>query len=582
LSPLVDLSITHSYILQGMSQTISKEKQKRPIVDGGGGGGGAGDGGDDVRSSCNTWIDRALDHLRDHRMSPMVEVVVAWHVAVGCIVYYGYGYLRSCYHNTTMMVRSSKHTTPLLVPLTTEARRRRRRPTNTNQADRPDEDHGGGDSAGRWVDELCRLSAEELIAKVRGDLSLRRMVSRFMTTTTTTTTTTTIEKKAHPLPAEDTSGHAMVDGHDDDAAERLRSQLRAVWPRLLEFPPIIMDDESSAAVQRLEKEDMPISTTIASTSAAPSLSSPSFDISLIMPAFRETMERIVWTLEKAWRHCHDSPKRIQVIIVRVVDATGTQDNNDDGRNNDDDDENARLYNMLVQAGQIEAWGDVTVVQYRNNDNDDDVGGRGPAQNYGASLARGTLLTFLHADTVIPIHWDRKVRETLLLSSSSSSRRHQHDRNNIVVQACAFTFGHQTEQLDGMPYPWGIRAVWLLGNLRAYLFRLPYGDHIISIPTAYFRYLGGFPNQPIMEDYDLMNLLRQRAAVLPYEGIRIIPPPTARCSVRRWQRFGTVYVTLVNALLVHRYTQCGWTADDVYEYYYERPATTTTTTTFDVP
>jgi hypothetical protein len=556
-----------------MSQTNNKEKQKWPIVDGDGGAGG---GDDDARSSSSTWIDRALDHLRDHRLSPVVEVFVAWHVAVGCIVYYGYGYLRSCYHHTTTMIRSSKSTTPLHVPLTTEARRRR--PTNTNQADRQEDGHGGGGGdSGRWVDDLCRLSAEELVAKVRSDLTLRRMVSRFMTTKTTTTAT--IETPVPPLPAGDAGGgttgttctssssisgtaasarttSAMADGH---AEEALRSQLRAVWPRLLEFPPIIMDDESSLAV-RLEKEEA-ISTT-----------SDPFDISLIMPAFRETTERIVWTLEKAWRHCHDSPKRIQVIIVRVVDATGTQDNNDDGRNNDDDDDDARLHNMLVQAGQIEAWGDATVVQFRNNDNDENVGGRGPAQNYGASLARGTLLTFLHADTVIPIHWDRKVRETLLLSSSSR-RRQRGGRRNIVVQACAFTFGHQTEQLDGMPYPWGIRAVWLLGNLRAYLFRLPYGDHIISIPTSYFRYLGGFPNQPIMEDYDLMNLLRQRAAVLPQEGIRIIPPPTARCSVRRWQRFGTVYVTLVNALLVHRYTQCGWTADEVYEYYYERPTTT---------
>ena len=144
----------------------------------------------------------------------------------------------------------------------------------------------------------------------------------------------------------------------------------------------------------------------------------------------------------------------------------------------------------------------------------------------------------------------------------------------MTHACSFSVGHNVskEGLETtMRYPYGIRSILLLGNIRAWLFRLPYGDHILSFHTNHFHFIGGFPHQPIMEDYAIMDLLRQRAAVVPQvETLRIIPPPTGLCSVRRWQKYGVVYVTLVNALIVHRYAYGGWTADDVFSYYYQRP------------
>jgi hypothetical protein len=143
---------------------------------------------------------------------------------------------------------------------------------------------------------------------------------------------------------------------------------------------------------------------------------------------------------------------------------------------------------------------------------------------------------------------------------------------VITHACSFSVGHDVtnDGLCGMAYPWGIQSIFILGNIRACLFRLPYGDHILSFHAAHFRYIGGFPNQPIMEDYCMMDLLRQRAAVLP-ETLRIIPPPTGHCSVRRWQMCGVAYVTLVNALLVYRFARGGWTADEVFDYYYKRPS-----------
>ena len=72
----------------------------------------------------------------------------------------------------------------------------------------------------------------------------------------------------------------------------------------------------------------------------------------------------------------------------------------------------------------------------------------------------------------------------------------------------------------------------------------------------------------MEDYELMDVLRKRAKILP-ERLIIIPRPTAKCGVRRWQKYGVVYTTLVNALIVNRYVR-GWSPDEIFTYYYQRP------------
>ena len=253
-----------------------------------------------------------------------------------------------------------------------------------------------------------------------------------------------------------------------------------------------------------------------------------YKISLIIPAYKEAHTVVADTLSSALHQCCH-PKYVQVILVVSPSMEATAPHH-----------------------QESGWGAVKTVVY------DGHGGRGPCHNAGAQHATGEILTFLHADTIMAPRWDVRVQAALL------SRK-----EGVRTQACAFAFGHNIE--GGKPYPWGIRSVWLLGNLRSYVLSLPYGDHIISVPSTIFRYVGGFPHQPIMEDYVLMDLFRKRARVLCNgEQIAIIPPPGGKCSVRRWQQLGVVYVTLVNALMVHRYVHGGWTAQDIFQYYYRRP------------
>lgn len=278
------------------------------------------------------------------------------------------------------------------------------------------------------------------------------------------------------------------------------------------------------------------------------------EISLILPAHRESVANLQFTLHRAWQTCVH-PAKVQVI---VVDAGHCADNLQEVL------QKSMKAAISTRVAAKQQWCDFCVVKYRGD------GGRGPCQNFGAEHARGRLLTFLHSDTLLPPEWDSKVQRALLPAPAQQQSASNQTRFT-TTQGCAFAFGHDTDRLNGMGYPWGIRSVWLLGNIRAFLYSLPYGDHIISIPASYFRYVGGFPDQPIMEDYEIMDLFRRRAKISELrETLRIIAPPAGRCSVRRWQRFGVVYVTLVNALVVHRYSAGVWDADDVFDYYYRRP------------
>ena len=67
------------------------------------------------------------------------------------------------------------------------------------------------------------------------------------------------------------------------------------------------------------------------------------------------------------------------------------------------------------------------------------------------------------------------------------------------------------------------------------------------------------DQCLMEDYELVAILRKRAALLPKmssrfekEELTIISGEPALCSPRRWQKFGVLYVTFMNSYLVNPY------------------------------
>ncbi len=104
-------------------------------------------------------------------------------------------------------------------------------------------------------------------------------------------------------------------------------------------------------------------------------------------------------------------------------------------------------------------------------------GRAFQMNAGAGEARGVWLLFLHADTILPPDAIRRLIEMEL---------------DQTIQAGGFM--HQFSGND-----WRLKLISFLDNFRCTRSRIIYGDQALFVRRALFDQLGGFPNQPILED-----------------------------------------------------------------------------------
>ena len=75
--------------------------------------------------------------------------------------------------------------------------------------------------------------------------------------------------------------------------------------------------------------------------------------------------------------------------------------------------------------------------------------------------------------------------------------------------------------------------------------MPYGDQAIFIRAELFRKVGGYPNLPIMEDFELIRKLRRRGRIS-------LASSSVTTSARRWEALGPVRTTLVNQIVVLAY------------------------------
>lgn len=152
-----------------------------------------------------------------------------------------------------------------------------------------------------------------------------------------------------------------------------------------------------------------------------------------------------------------------------------------------------------------------------------VSGRAYQMNVGAAVAQGDILLFLHADTRLPSGFDRLVRQTLLQPK---------------VIAGAFELAIDGKTLGLRLVEWGV-------HVRSHLCQMPYGDQAIFMSVDMFRAIGGFPELPIMEDFELMRRLKRRGRIA-------IAPDTVLTSDRRWQKLNVCRTTLINQAIILGY------------------------------
>jgi len=134
-------------------------------------------------------------------------------------------------------------------------------------------------------------------------------------------------------------------------------------------------------------------------------------------------------------------------------------------------------------------------------------GRAAQMNAGAQIARGEVLLFLHADTQLPPDADRTVLQ--------------------AIQAGA-VWGRFDVRIDGR-HPM-LRLVAAMMNARSRASGICTGDQAIFVRRDAFERVGGFPDQPLMEDIELSARLRRLAAPLALRK-RVVT------SGRRWEQHG---------------------------------------------
>jgi rSAM/selenodomain-associated transferase 2 len=132
-------------------------------------------------------------------------------------------------------------------------------------------------------------------------------------------------------------------------------------------------------------------------------------------------------------------------------------------------------------------------------------GRGLQQNEGAAAARGDVLLFLHADTVLPTGFREQVLDSL------NDGRAAWGRFDVHFDA-------------GGPL---LRLIARLISLRSRISRVATGDQAIFVRTALFERLGGFTEQELFEDIDLCRRLKRAASMA-------VPPGRVITSARRWR------------------------------------------------
>ena len=114
-------------------------------------------------------------------------------------------------------------------------------------------------------------------------------------------------------------------------------------------------------------------------------------------------------------------------------------------------------------------------------------GRACQMNRGAGAARGEILLFLHADTLLCEGYDNAVR--LMLADPE-----------ISMGAFSLGFDRGSFSLD---------LIATGANLRSRILKLPYGDQAFFVRKSVFMAAGGFQDIPIMEDVAFVNAMKKK-------------------------------------------------------------------------
>jgi glycosyltransferase involved in cell wall biosynthesis len=417
-----------------------------------------------------------------------------------------------------------------------------------NETEGRESSTAGAESRRDATNAGCQESDDRLVSRVQADYGLRRAASDLV-------------QALQRAPPRDPTGRQL-------RRQALCRQLRRVYPRLLELPSPpshTFQYEISLIVPYYDPESAYSSKPIGSF-LDPREKERGLRLQEERPAAETAARRLLQgTIEHARVRC-DDPGSVELVVVHSCDDFDGDANDHQDADCDEKDSTsaflngpggANIHDISPSPRPNNDWGSVVLRVVGNR-------GRGPCLNEGARRASGRVLAFCHADAKLPAGWDSSIRAAFGGGGGPSTN------NGEAVLATAFQFG--VDQEDRPPIP-GLQAVVATANWRSRWFSLPYGDQCIGMRADVFRHVGGFPDLPLMEDYELVRCLRARELAARGGETRqriVILPAQVRCSPRRWERYGVPFVTITNSRLVWAYQSGRASAAEIYERYYGAP------------
>lgn len=148
-----------------------------------------------------------------------------------------------------------------------------------------------------------------------------------------------------------------------------------------------------------------------------------------------------------------------------------------------------------------------------------VASRGGQLKRGCAQAAGDWLLVLHSDTVLQKGWAAQVQAHLAYPDRAAYFRLSFDRKGFAARTV---------------------AGW--ANLRS-RFGLPYGDQALLIATPLYTQVGGYPDQPLMEDVSIARALKGKLVELD---------AVAQTSAEKYVRQGWIRRGLRNLSTLIRY------------------------------
>jgi len=136
-------------------------------------------------------------------------------------------------------------------------------------------------------------------------------------------------------------------------------------------------------------------------------------------------------------------------------------------------------------------------------------------NAGAAESSADILLFIHVDTELNSSHIEDIKAAM--------------RDPIVVG------GRFDVRLSGL-HP-AFRMIEIMMNLRSRLTKISTGDQAIFVRREVFDNIGGFPDQPLMEDIEFSRLLKKKGEIACLQR-KIVT------SSRRWEKYGIVRTVIL--------------------------------------